>query len=284
MLKRIIILLPGRSFSEDRIMSGMSCYEKNLCMKTLMSQHSAFELSHFCDASAGKIHSSFIYIVKGSVSINAVRRRFRFDSGTLYYVPEGIRYMAAWDGKPEIEYYSLHIVSNHSYTASENFMFQRLSELESPETLSLFREIFTLMESGDRVKRIKAISLYYSFYAQAFPLLRPCELPKYNPAVIKAMEYIKANYTEDFPISDLGSTCGISESRLYHLFCSDLDSTPVSYRNEIRIEKAALLLHGSEMSVEDVGMAVGFNSTVYFRKVFKKETGLNPGQYRDMIR
>ena len=71
----------------------------------------------------------------------------------------------------------------------------------------------------------------------------------------------------------------MSESTLYHLFRRYLGTTPVNYRNELRIERSLELLE-SGMSVERTAEEVGFNSSVYFRSVFMNSTGMTPSEYR----
>lgn len=86
-------------------------YTKKLCMSELMVQHNKYQKSHYFDAGSGKVNSSFGFIVKGSVRINSMGRSLNIPSGSLFYIPEGIRYTSIWTGEPDIDFYSLHIVS-----------------------------------------------------------------------------------------------------------------------------------------------------------------------------
>ena len=71
----------------------------------------------------------------------------------------------------------------------------------------------------------------------------------------------------------------VSESTLYHLFRRFLGTTPVNYRNDIRIERALPLIEGGK-TIEETAAEVGFNSAIYFRSVFINKTSMTPSEYR----
>ena len=55
---------------------------------------------------------------------------------------------------------------------------------------------------------------------------------------------------------------------------------PMQYLNEYRVEKACALLENTAYSVTDAALAVGFDDASYFARVFKKQTGVSPRNYR----
>lgn len=263
-------------------MNNIEIHKKKLCMTELEVKHSNFDTSHYFDASAGSQNSSFIYIVSGQLTINAGTQKLEIGDGELFYVPEGIHYTAIWSGRPHIEYYNLNVVSNSydSSLSSGGFALQKITELSNLETADTFKRIFALMSTEERVKKIEALGLYYSFYAKAFPLLTEAQPEKYSPVLVKALEYIEQNYTENLSISDLAAVCFVSESRLHHIFTEKLGTTPIKYRNQLRVERAAHDLRSSNLPIERISSKHGFNSTTYFRETFKEYTGLTPSEYK----
>lgn len=55
---------------------------------------------------------------------------------------------------------------------------------------------------------------------------------------------------------------------------------PMEYLNSYRIEKAKKLLKDDHNKIQDVYERVGYSSSQYFSKVFKKLTGISPWQYQ----
>lgn len=262
--------------------NNIEIHKKKLCMTELEARHSVFETNHYFDASGGSKHSSFIYIVEGNLTINAGASKLMLGRGDLFYIPEGVRYTAIWVGDPHVEYYNLNVVSNSydSSLSSGGFALQKIDALSSNDTLDTVKHIFALMQTEERVKKIEALGLYYSFYAKAFPLLESAEPQKYSPVLVKAIEYIEQNHEDNFSVADLAAICFVSESRLHHIFTEKLGITPIKYRNQIRVERAAHDLRSSSLPIEEISSKHGFNSPTYFRETFKEYSGLTPKEYR----
>ena len=54
--------------------------------------------------------------------------------------------------------------------------------------------------------------------------------------------------------------------------------------NKTRIRQALILLNTSELSIGDIASRCGFPDANYFSRVFRRQQGLSPKQYRDRIR
>jgi AraC-like DNA-binding protein len=251
-------------------------------MTELEVRRSFFEANHYFDAGKGGSHSTFVAIFQGNLTINSGTNRLRLGSGDLLYIPEGIHYSAVWEGAPHVEYYNLSVISNSydSSLSSGGFALQKIDELSAPEVLEEVKRIFSLMRTEERVKKLEALGLYYLFYSKALPLLKTAESPKYSPVLLKALDYIEKNYRENFSIADLSCICFVSESRLHHIFTEKLGITPIKYRNQIRVERAAHDLRTTSLSIEAIAEKHGFNSPTYFRETFKDYTGLTPTEHR----
>lgn len=81
-------------------------------------------------------------------------------------------------------------------------------------------------------------------------------------------------------IENTASTCFISPSYLSSLFKQDTGTTIVDYINSQRVDRAAVLLATTDRSIAAVAAAVGILDVNYFTKIFKKQLGTTPTQYR----
>lgn len=261
-------------------------YKKKICMTEFHIAKMKFDRPRYPDVALGQPNSAFVFASKGEVTVTTANKSIHIPEGGLLFIPEGICYRAVWRGTPEIEYYSLRIISKKADISDSAgvFALQRVYGFDADELLSRIDEIYTLFTTGERSKLIRAVGLYYCLYADMLPALSVDPQPKYSSSLIRATKYIDENYTDDSSIDALASICHISESRLYHLFKKELGTTPVKYRNSLRIGHACAELRTTWLSIDEIADHNGFNSAAYFRETFKAETGLTPTQYRTISR
>jgi AraC-like DNA-binding protein len=72
----------------------------------------------------------------------------------------------------------------------------------------------------------------------------------------------------------------ISEDYLTFCFRQELGISPIKYLQRFRINQAKLLLKASQKSITEIAFEVGFLDSGYFSRIFHRETGVSPGDYR----
>ena len=121
----------------------------------------------------------------------------------------------------------------------------------------------------------------------AYALL--CELadadsaaPSLPPLVQAAIEDIRANYAGLYGVEELSERLGVSKSHLVRTFTAAIGVPPGRYLTTVRIEAAQRLLLHREYTLDVVASLCGFSGANYLCRVFKKETGQSPAQWRAM--
>lgn len=99
----------------------------------------------------------------------------------------------------------------------------------------------------------------------------------------QVMEYVKENYSDpDLNISITALHFGITPSYLSALFKEQTGLNLLEYINHIRVEKAKQLLE-EDYSLTEICDKTGFRSSGGLIRVFKKETGVTPGQMKKIL-
>lgn len=98
--------------------------------------------------------------------------------------------------------------------------------------------------------------------------------------VERVKDYLSRNYFSDLRLGDLGRHFAIHPNYLSTLFRRATGMTMTAYLRRCRVEKARELLVLSTASVSDIAKQVGFDNPQYFHRVFRKEVGLTPQDYR----
>ena len=103
---------------------------------------------------------------------------------------------------------------------------------------------------------------------------------RYADRIAFAVQILNREYVENRSLEELASICRMSKFHFLRAFREITGSTPIEYRNRIRLEHAKELLADTDMPVGEIGTAVGYSSPVYFCDAFRRQTGISPGRYR----
>ncbi len=72
----------------------------------------------------------------------------------------------------------------------------------------------------------------------------------------------------------------INSAYLGRIFKTETGEFFTDYLNKVRIDKAKELLLNTNLKASDISVKVGFVNNNYFYTIFKKYTGINPGDFR----
>ena len=108
--------------------------------------------------------------------------------------------------------------------------------------------------------------------------------PHADSVVRKAEGWLAAHYREPHAVSAVVRQCGIPERSLKRRFKIATGSTLITYVQNLRIEEAKRLLETGNSTADEIAALVGYENPAFFRRVFKRTTGLTPGAYRRMFR
>jgi len=94
------------------------------------------------------------------------------------------------------------------------------------------------------------------------------------------LTHIENNYETDISNLDLIKLCGCSESVLLRSFKQIMGISPQQYLINYRIQKAAGMLLSTDLKSHNIATACGFKDFSYFTKIFKRNIGMTPMEYR----
>jgi two-component system response regulator YesN len=96
----------------------------------------------------------------------------------------------------------------------------------------------------------------------------------------KVIAFVDQNFYRDISIQSLSHEYIINPNYLCQLFKRELGMTFTEYVTGLRIHYAKELLQKTELTLEEIANKTGYTDYFYFIRVFKKNTGVSPGQYR----
>ncbi len=103
-------------------------------------------------------------------------------------------------------------------------------------------------------------------------------------AVVQATEdWLGEHFLEKDALAIAVERSGIPERSLKRRFKAASGSTLIDRIQHLRIEEAKRLLEEGQHSVDDISYAAGYEDPSFFRRLFKRTTGMSPSQYRRMF-
>ena len=101
-------------------------------------------------------------------------------------------------------------------------------------------------------------------------------------ALRKAERYIWSHYTRKLSLKEIANASGLSAPYFSTVFKEEMGENLSNYLNKLRIEKASAMLVTTNMPISEVATACGFEDQSWFSKIFKNNTNLTPGKYREL--
>lgn len=198
--------------------------------------------------------------------------------GDIIFNPIGSKFYIEWLGEPDSTIQTLHLIFPPMGNPFKLTYPQQIVK-ETPKLADDFD--FIVNNFDNESLSLQVLSKYYNTVDALFRMLVPDELPDASPVIRKARDFIEENCCRRLTINEIATECGLSRSYFQHLFKSETGMTPIEFKNRAAISIAERLLSENlGMSIEEVSEQTGFESTAYFRRVFKHNTGKTPTAYK----
>jgi AraC family transcriptional regulator of arabinose operon len=96
----------------------------------------------------------------------------------------------------------------------------------------------------------------------------------------KAIRFMQNNLSRSITLENIAQAVQLSTSFWSRKFKQDTSYAPIEYFNYLRIQKVCQLLHFSDLHINEVAAQLGIDDTFYFSRLFKKQMGVSPAEYR----
>ncbi len=149
------------------------------------------------------------------------------------------------------------------------------------------RDLHDLWTGGGTDRSLELSARCYRFLlelSREISYLSPSELVPENQVLRRTLSYLEQNFSRPVSLSDLSPVTGLSKEYLCSVFKKEMGQTIMHYLLKLRISHARIyLIQYPDKRIADISRMCGFESPSYFGKIFRKETGMTPEQYRKTI-
>ncbi len=115
--------------------------------------------------------------------------------------------------------------------------------------------------------------------------LKNCQTEKaleHSKPIRQAKQYIKEHFCEPLTLETMGSKVGLNPTYFSSVFKKETNESFIDYLTKVRIQNSKELLVNTNYTLDNIAEMSGFHDIKYFKKKFKKFTGLSPSEYRKL--
>lgn len=232
-------------------------------------------------------HLEMLYILDGGANIRCNSESFEVQSGETAVINRNE--LHSFTSQSPMKY--LCIIINPSFFSYVKFDTLILkSVIPRDECVhSYFSEIYRAYSEHGRGDDMSILGYTYCLMSHLVKNYTLAELtePEYKSRMIRlnkinsVTDYIHEHYNEPLSTAALAEHFYMSKSHLCRIFKDATGKTPVRYLNEFRIKKACVLLSGTNERISDIAAKTGFESLYYFDRIFKKQIGVSPLNFKN---
>lgn len=244
----------------------------------------------------------FDYVVEGSVKISTTSRTLTFHKNEAYFTNSNVltavtqadncildshlfhpvflggHFKSVFETKylnPVIQNRNLDLICIRGQTDIERKLLSKLRQLSGLQaqadvefqTRNLLSDIWLLLL--DHIQNTDS-----NMYSTA---------PKNQDRILTMMAFIQENFAEKLTLEEIADAASVSTRECLRCFRSSIHQSPMDYLIEYRVQMAKKLLETTGLSITDIALRCGFNSSSYFTKIFHRSCGKTPNAYRKAL-
>ena len=245
---------------------------------------------------AARNHYLFHYVISGTGTLMAddskgVTQTYQIKSGqgfmlfpgqiSTYVADKNLPWEYAWlefDGLKVREMIEIAVITKDSpiYHANSKDLRQNMME-----------EMLYIVKNADKspLHLIGHLYLFLDYMTRSAETMRLKQGGRLRDFYIKeALSFIEQNFQNDISVEDIAAFCGLNRSYFGKIFHDTIGKSPQEFLMSYRMQKATELLKLTQLSIGDIGNAVGYSNQLHFSRAFKNVYGVSPREWRNANR
>ncbi len=236
------------------------------------------------DKVEGRLDWYLLIVTKGELCVRLPDCDVSASVGDAVVFPPRLRYCYAGSAKKQTEYLWVHftgsfvsnVLADFGIGANEPTIF-KVKVLT--EVKRLFERLFDSIVPRDGIMQHRLGAILYDIIVLTCGEASAEDKGTQKP-LSKSIHYIHNTFDSRITVPDLAKMENLSVSRYNTLFRNVTGTNPTGYILNLRIHTACDLLQNTDLSVSRVASAIGYEDTRLFGKLFKREVGVTPSEYR----
>lgn len=240
----------------------------------------------------------FNYITQGSAKVSTTSQTLEFHEGQAFFVNSNVLTTMVHTGPCISDAHLFHPVflGGHFKSVFETKYLTPVTQNRNVDLIPIRGETPTQKQLLRRLRELTALQTQQNIEFQTRNLLSDIwlllleelknrevsasSIQKHPDRILTMLAFIQENYAEKLTLEDIADAAAVSTRECLRCFRTSIKQSPMDYLIDYRIRIAKKLLETTSLSITDVAMQTGFNSSSYFTKLFHRTCGKTPNTYR----
>ncbi len=234
----------------------------------------------------------FLHCIDGEGWIKIHKNTILLKTGEAFFIPAGAAHSYGASPDKPWSIYWMHISGKGKNDLIDAAILKGiqtpLKTIYSAERTSLFTKIFDVFSKGFSVSNLVYANLILPHYlgtfisSESFNSISVVQDSSSN-ITNAAITYMQNNISNPVLVEGIAKQLGMSTSFFYKKFKQETGYSPIAYFNLLKIQRACQLIHANHYSISEIGFKIGIDDPYYFSRLFKKQMGISPRQYRNSL-
>jgi AraC family transcriptional regulator len=229
-------------------------------------------------------HANIAFILRGSFTEILDRRRFECSPQSLIIKPAGEAHANHY-GRGGMHCFLIEVKPQKVESLqSLSKTFDRINHVRGGMFSMLAMRIWKEMRVMDSASSLAIEGLSFELIAELSRhsnFVSERRLPHWLKRV---REILHANFSESISLANVAKTVDVHPVHLAREFRKFYGCTLGEYVRGLRIEFACRQLSGSDMPLVEISLAAGFSHQAHFSRIFKRQIGISPSEFRSLHR
>lgn len=222
-----------------------------------------------------------IFVRSGALGMFEEEDSFELHPDQALLLQAGRRHGGTTPYVEGLSFYWVHFRLPRGRRTRQQLFLPRVVTLRDPDVLTEWIRRYLHEQQAGRLSPVSGGSLLLLMFSE---LARSAESspPDRTESVLaeKALQYITSHSHQPISTANVAERLRCNPDYLGRIFRAAHGCSILQAIHRLRIQEAKVMLINSVMNIEEIARASGFAEACYFRRVFKRQTGVSPRQFR----
>ncbi len=241
---------------------------------------------YHCRRTNGHVYHQVIFSARGEGVLYINGNEYKIPQGTGFFLPamQPHEYKPTQQGEWETHWVTFTGACIESVLPAFEFDKPFVFKMTDYSVFdSLWQKMLKTIRANSLNNGHTNSALLYTFLVELNKLITCPASTKENhrmDQLTPILDYIDKNYATGITLKELAKIADLSPQYICRIFKECLNMRPFEHLTKKRIFESKKLLCETNLSINEVSKAVGYNDCSYFCVVFKRQEGVSPAEYR----